>query len=163
MHRYTPKPNRLPAVILSAVCFLAAFSLFVPYSADETFLVFIKGVSTGIFLIGFVILDRYAFTSFSYSIEANDSIPGRLDFVVSSVRYGRIRTVCRVSAFDVTDIVKYDKNRKAEKGVKKYNYCPDLAGENRYILFLDDDGDAEILFCPDEKTVNIIKNIINSK
>ena len=163
MYRYTPKPNRLPAVLLAAVCFLAAFALFVPYAAEDAVLIFLRGVGTGIFLIGFVLLDRYAFTTFSYSLEANDSVPGRMDFVVSSVRYGRIRTVCRVSVSDVTDIVKYDKKRKSAAGVKKYNYCPDRVGNNRYVLSLDDDGPAEIRFSPDEKTVNIIKNIINRK
>jgi len=163
MYRYTPKPNRLPAFFLAAVCLFTAFALFVPYDIGDGLSVFLKGIGTGAFLIGFVLLDRYAFTTFSYSLEANDSVPGRMDFVVSSVRYGRIRTVCRVSVSDVTDIVKYDKKRKSAAGVKKYNYCPDMVGNNRYVLSLDDDGPAEIRFSPDEKAENIIKNIINRK
>ena len=143
--------------------FLTAFALFVPYSAEDWLLVFLRGIGTGAFLAGFVIIDRFAFTSFSYSIEANDSVPGGLDFVVTSVRYGRIRTVCRVSASDLTDIFKYDKKAKAEKGIRKYNYCPDLARNNMYVLTVDDGSLAEIRFSPDEETVNIIKNIINRK
>jgi len=153
----------MPAFLIAAVCFFTSLALFVPYVAETWFLIFLRGIGTGLFLVGFVTLDRYAFTSFSYSLEADDSIPGRLDFVVRSVRYGRIRTVCRVSAVDVTDIVKYDEIAKREKGLKKYNYCPDITGKNRYVLLLDDDGDAEICFCPDERMVNIIKNIINRK
>ena len=163
MHSYTPKQNRRAAFFISAVCFFASFALFVPYPFEDWLLVFLRGIGTGAFLAGFVIIDRFAFTSFSYSIEANDSVPGGLDFVVTSVRYGRIRTVCRVSASDLTDIFKYDKKAKAEKGIRKYNYCPDLARNNMYVLTVDDGSLAEIRFSPDEETVNIIKNIINRK
>jgi len=159
MYRYTPKHDRRPALLLTAVFFITALSLFVPFDTDAGTLVFLRGIGTGAFIIGFIIADRFALTAFSYEIDETDY---GYEFTVISVRYGRIRTVCRLSDGMIKDIYKYERKKARGEKIKKYNYCPELMGKNRYAIRVDDGKEAIVLISPDENTVNIIKNIINN-
>ena len=161
MYKYTPKPDRRPALLLSATLFIAALALFVPYNTDaaET-LIFLRGMGTCAFVLGFIIADRFVFTLYSYAIDASDS---GYEFTVHSVRYGRIRTVCRVTDEMIKDIYRYEAKRARAEKIRKYNYCPEMSKKNRYSLYVDDGKAAFIFISPDETTVNIIKNIINRK
>lgn len=163
MYTHSPKPNRAPGIISAAICFFAAFALFVPFPVGDAVLMFMRGIGLWLFFGGYAIADRFVFTSFSYYLEENEDVPGQCDFTVVAVKYKKRRVVCRISVDQIIEIKEKKRGDKRPRGVKKYNYCPDLAGKNRYILHVEDDDEAFISFSPDETMVNIIKNIIKHK
>jgi hypothetical protein len=124
---------------------------------------------------------RLLATGYVYSVFRDAG--GNADLVITELRFGRSRQVCRVRIYDIREIKIYDpasvtaaarsEGKKRIKRIKRprpdlkkngvskvYNYCVDILPA-RYCLILISEGEmAYIKFSPDDNLINIIKRLI---
>ena len=157
MYIYTPKNDRRVAITASAACFSSAILLFMPNSLDPSLSTLLRCLGIWLFVCGFLVLERYVLTVFTYTLK--DCHDG-LELTITETRLKKQRTVGRVMSGSFVSLTEKIKHTP-RKGVRRYNYCPDPFGSDRYVLLIEDgDGISEVTFRPDGKIVQIINAVI---
>ena len=159
MYEYSPTPNRAPGLILGIIFFVSAVVLILPFQSDRLLASLLLGVGILFLMASCQVIERFVLTDYIYGIERTDR---GTDFTVTAVRFKKNRTVCRVSAYDVSEIMMTSQHKRL-KGVKYYNYCPDMLGKSRYFIRVSGDEDAMIKFVPDQRLINILTAFINEE
>lgn len=161
MYEYTPEGNKKVGLTVTAVCFLSTAILFMPNTLDLWVSTLLRSVGLWLFLCGFLVLERFVLTAFHYRIEFTGD--GVFDLVITESRLKKQRTVCRVSSKDFISVKRVEKGTKTrEKGVRRYNYRPDLVSKERFLLTLNDgDGRATVDFSPDKQILKFINGALN--
>ena len=157
MYEYSPTPNRTPGLILGVIFFVSAVVLILPFQSDRLLASLLIGVGILFLMASCQVIERFVLTDYIYGIERTDR---GTDFTVTAVRFKENRTVCRVSVRDISEIMMTSQHKRL-KGLKYYNYCPDLIGKNRYFIRLSGDEEAMIKFLPDQRLINILTAFIN--
>ncbi len=159
MYEYSPKPNRIPGLTLGLIFFISSVVLILPFQSDRLLASLLLGIGILFLMASCQIIERFVLTDYIYSIERTDS---GIDFTVTSVRFRKNKTVCRVSVYQISEIMLTSKHNHV-KGLKYHNYCPDLISKNRYFMRLSGDEEAVIKFSPDSNIMNILSSLINQK
>lgn len=100
---------------------------------------------------------RYLFTRYLYRLCPYED--GNTDIEVYAYRGGaRMQLVCRVGLEEITATAPLtEANRKPPKQLRRYNYAPDIRPTEALVLSItNQDGDCEVLLCPDEHLTRIL-------
>ena len=175
-YSYSPKADLKKSVILISMC-LITFALFGASSVDGE-LVFapIMGAVSSVFLfltIAFSV--RLLGTRYAYRVVIDSRGDGDLVIYELHGYFGkysntkRTRTVCRVSLYDIREVISLEKSKEGKKKIRAtkkrirkekaalYNYCTDIFSEKYSIIkIVDDDDIFYIRFSPDEKMLGLI-------
>lgn len=158
MYDYFPPRKNLIARLLVLLFIGLAIASFVasafipsPYKAI--------GQALGLlFLVPMIqIVTRYVIMRYLYRIAPYED--GNVDLEIYAYRGGnKMQLVCRVGLEEITATAPLtEENRTPAKGMRRYNYCPDIRPEEALILSITNaDGDCEIILCPDEKMTEIL-------
>ncbi len=157
MYEYSPKPNRTPGLTLGLIFFVSAVALILPFQSDRLLASLLIGIGILFLIASCSVIERFVLTDYIYAIERADT---GTDFTVTAVRFRRKITVCRVSVYDISTLVLTSQHERV-KGLKHYNYCPDLISKNRYFIRLSGDEEAVIKFSPDRTMINILTGFIS--
>lgn len=175
-YSYSPKADLKKSVILISMC-LVTFALFGASSVDKD-LVFapIMGAVSSVFLflaVAFAV--RLLGTRYAYRVVIDSR--GEGDLVIYELRgyFGkysntkRTKTVCRVSLYDIREVISLEKSKKGKKELRAtkkrirkekaalYNYCTDIFLTKYTILRIADGDEAfYVRFSPDEKMLAFI-------
>ena len=101
---------------------------------------------------------RYLATRYLYRIRTYED--GDTDLEVFAYRGGnKMQLVCRVGLTEITATAPLGKeNRRAPKGIKRYNYAPDLWPDAATVLSVSNaDGACEVLLCPDAQIAALLE------
>ena len=76
-----------------------------------------------------------------------------------------MQLVARIGLDEITAVTPLcAANRRAPKGMRRYNYAPDIRPSHATVLSLTNgDGDCELLLCPDETLLNALNSAVKSK
>ena len=166
-----PKQDKLKSGILVSGCVAAAIGMLAVSEVEFFLSPYFKAGAAVWVLIGALFALRLLSTGYVYSIF-RDVNGGKFDLVINEIRVGRSKTVCRVSLFDIKEILDYDSARKGPRGKRRkekrqkrphakgktYNYCVDILPSNYCLLRISGAENAYIKFSPDETMLEIIKN-----
>lgn len=158
MYDYFPPRKNLIARLLvllfiglAVASFVASTFIPSPYKAI--------GQALGLlFLVPMIqIVTRYVITRYLYRIAPYED--GNADLEIYAYRGGnKMQLVCRVGLEEITATAPLTtENRTPAKGMRRYNYCPDIRPTEALILSITNaDGDCEIILCPDERMTRIL-------
>lgn len=93
---------------------------------------------------------RYLILQHLYRLRERED--GSADLEIYTYRGGaRMQLVCRVGLSEITAAAPLTaENRRAPKGIRRYNYHPDMKASSGLVLSITNgDGDCEILLAPD--------------
>ena len=159
MYEYSPKPNRAPGLALGLIFFISAVALILPFQSDVLIASLLLGIGILFLMAACQVIERFVLTDYIYGIERTDA---DIDFTVTAVRFGKNRTVCRISVYDISELMLIGKHKRI-KGLKYYNYCPDLIGKDRCFIRVSGDEEALIKFSPDRKMIGILSTYTEKK
>ena len=159
MYECSPKPNRTPGLALGLIFFVSAVALIFPFRSARLLSSLLFGIGLLFLMMSCSVIERFVLTDYIYGIERTDA---GVDFTVTAVRFGKNRTVCRISVYDISELVLTSKH-KFKGRLKHYNYCPDLIGKSRYFIRISGDEEAIIKFSPDRTMIEILSGYINKK
>lgn len=169
-YSYSPKCDKAKSGILVSGCFAAAIGMLAVSETGWILAPIFKLGSTAWALLGILFACRLLGTGYVYSIFRN-SISGELELLVSERHLGKSKIVCRISLFDVKDMLVYDASEKDHKKRTKrprpdrkrygriptYNYCVDVFPQKYCLLLVSSLETSYIKFSPDERMLDIIK------
>lgn len=173
MYRYSPEHKNHLALWLSAalsILFVPAWLL--PIADIEMLKPFLPSIRIGGLLAlsaGVYLAVCHFFIKYLYELETDPQNDGELLLTITQIRGRRRMTVCRIGTADIERFEKLQRRRRRQKGnkprgAKIYNYCIDLHPDAHIIVLRDDaecrevESTEAILFMPNEKMANLIKN-----
>jgi hypothetical protein len=159
MYEYSPRSNRAPGLALGLILFISAVILILPFQKDLHIATLLLGIGFLCLIASCSIIERFVLTDYIYAIESTEN---GADFTVTAKRFGKRMTVCRISVYQISEIVLTSQHIRRDK-LKRYNYCPDLIGKNRYFMRVSDDREVLIRFSPDKALVDLLNGYINAK
>ena len=157
MYEYRPPRRNHKAhimvllLLLLAGCFFAVSGIVPRYPAIPQTL--------GLFLLVPVVQLVARYMAVQYLYRLHEMEDGSTDLEVFSYRGGaQMQLICRVALFEITATAPLTpETRRPKKGLKRYGFSPDLAPERGLVLSVtNEDGDCEILLCPDEAMERIL-------
>lgn len=104
------------------------------------------------------LIARYLATRHLYRIRACED--GSTDLEVYLYRGGdKMQLVCRVGLTEITAVTPLGaQNKRPPKGIKRYNYAPDLRPAEALVLSVSNaDGECEVLLCPDARMAALLE------
>ena len=157
MYEYKPvRTNSIAKLLIIAFLLLALLS-FAVSAIVPGYAVIPQTVGLILLVPMIQIMTRFVTTRYLYRVQAYGD--GNADFEVYSYRGGaRMQLVCRVGLEEITAIEPLTPaNRKAIKGLRRYNYSPDIRPKNGMILSVTNaDGDCQVLICPDDRMTALL-------
>ena len=172
-----PKQDKIRSGILVSGCVAAAIGMLAVSEVEFFLSPYFRWGAIVWVLVGALFAFRLLSTGYVYSVFRNVN-SGKLDLVINEIRFGSSRTVCRVSLFDIKEVLEYDSCRKEPRGKRKkekrqrrvrpnrkkygkgrcYNYCVDILPSNYCLIRISGEETAYIKFSPDEIMTRIIKS-----
>lgn len=157
---YTPEPNRKTGLAISFSFFLPSMILLAVRTDVPFYRSVLFAASIFLFTVGACIFFRFVMTRFTYRVESNY---GGEDLVIFCVTGKKSRTVLRVSFDSFISVCetkdKRTRKKNEKKKTRKYFYCSDIFGKDRYFLYLYDSGErCRIKFCPDATIRRLISD-----
>ena len=148
------KPTRknVRAKTLASGLLLLSVTAFAASSLLSVYKVLLQGVGLLLLIPLIQITARYLVLQYLYRVRARDD--GGADLEVFTYRGGaRMQLVCRVGLDEIVRVAPYDAaDKKPPRGVRRYNYHPDMAPREGLLLFVENgDGKCEILLAHDER------------
>lgn len=104
------------------------------------------------------IMTRFVIMRYLYRIAPYED--GNVDLEIYAYRGGsKMQLVCRIGLEEITAATPLtEANRKPPKGMRRYNYCPDIRPTEALVLSITNtDGDCEVVLSPDEKMTAILQ------
>lgn len=157
MYDYRPPRKNHTAHLVVLWLFLFSAACFVASGFLPKFPLLLQ--VTGILLLipTIQLIARYLATQYLYRLRSYED--GNTDLEVYTYRGGdKMQLVCRIGLEEITAAAPLTKqNRRAPKGMRRYNYSPDMYPPRALVLSVTNaDGDCEILLCPDERMQEIL-------
>lgn len=176
-YSYAPKGDRVKSLLLVSGCMAAAIGMLAVSETGGILAPYFKMGCAAWVLLALLFAARLLSTGYVYSV-LRDANGGAADLVVTEVRLGKSKQVCRVSLFDIKEMKIYDpaaekerarregkkrikrikRPRPNRKGARAYNYCVDVLPA-RYCLIFVAEG-AYVKFSPDDRLIGIIKRYL---
>ena len=157
MYDYRPPRSNYNAHLVVLWLFLLSAASFISSAFVPKFPALLQSLGLLLLVPAIQLIARYMAVSYLYRLHTLED--GTTDLEVFSYRGGdKMQLVCRVGLYEITGTAALGKeNRRAPKGVHRYNYSPDLSPKDALVLSVTNgDGDCEILLCPDEKLQEIL-------
>ena len=156
---YDYKPTRTNAKAKTAVilCLAAAVIAFVGSGLVPKYPSILQCVGLCLLVPVIQLTARYLILQHLYRLRERED--GSVDLEIFTYRGGsRMQLVCRVGLSEITKAASLTtENSSAPKGIRRYNYHPDLKPESGLVLSITNgDGDCEILLSPDEYLTQIL-------
>lgn len=170
-----PTCDRVKSGVLVSGCVAAAIGMLAVSEVGGVLSPYFKAGATAWVLVGTLFALRLLSTGYVYAIF-RDAYSSKLDLVISEIKLGKSKAVCRISLYDIKEILEYDSSRKVQRGKrnkfkrqkrvrpdrkngegKYYNYCQDILPTKYCILRVSGSETAYIKFSPDETMLSIIK------
>lgn len=152
MYEYRPPRQNVIARVLVLGLLLLAIAFFILSAQLPQLAVPFQALGLLLLLPIIQIVTRYLATRYLYRLVPYES--GEVDFEVYAYRGGsRMQLVCRVGLDEITATAPLsDANRRAPRGMRRYNYAPDIRPQSAVVLSITNgDGDCEVLISPDER------------
>ena len=175
-YSYSPERDRVKSLILVSGCLAAAIGMLAVSETGGILSVFFRAGAAVWVLLALLFAARLLATGYVYSI-LRDPDSGEADLLITELRFGKPRQVCRVSLFDIKEMKIYDpaaekekarregkkrikriKRPRPDKRARAYNYCTDVL-PTKYCLIYVSEG-AYVKFSPDERMRGIIEKYI---
>ena len=157
MYDYQPhRQNAIAALLALALLALAAVS-FVVAALVPAFATIPQAVGLLLLVPMIQIVTRYLVTRYLYRIRPYED--GNVDLEVYAYRGGaRMQLICRVGLEEITATAPLTAaNRKPPEGIRRYNYARDIRPKEALVLSItNEDGDCQILLCPDARLTEIL-------
>ena len=150
MYDHRPIRTNANAKIAVLVCLAAAVIAFVGGSTVPKYPAILQCIGLCLLVPVIQITARYLILQYLYRLRTYDD--GSADLEIYTYRGGaRMQLVCRVGLAEITAAVPLtSENCRAPKGMRRYNYHPDLKPAEGLVLSITNgDGDCEILLAPD--------------
>ena len=161
MYDYIPVRKGILARLLALFLFLLTVGLLILSTQLDKAAPFVQSAALLLLLPTVQIVTRFIIIRYLYRIAPYES--GEVDFEIYSYRGGnKMQLICRVGLEEVTAVTPLgDENRKPQKGVPRYNYCPDMKPQNAFVLSVTNaDGRCEVLLQPDDKLLEIFRSAV---
>ena len=158
MYDYRPLRKSYAAHLVVLLLFLLSAASFISSAFVPKFPALLQSLGLLLLVPAIQLIARYMAVSYLYRLHTLED--GTTDLEVFSYRGGdKMQLVCRVGLYEITATAALGKeNRRAKKGVHRYNYSPDLSPKDALVLCVTNgDGDCEILLCPDERMREILE------
>ncbi len=157
MYDYRPQRSNYTAHLVVLWLFLLSAASFISSAFVPKFPALLQSLGLLLLVPAIQLIARYMAVSYLYRLHTLED--GTTDLEVFSYRGGdKMQLVCRVGLYEITGTAAFCKeNRRAPKGLHRYNYSPDLSPKAALVLSVTNgDGDCEILLCPDERMREIL-------
>lgn len=173
-----PECDKVKSGMLVSGCVAAAIGMLAVSEFGGMLAPYFKIGATVFVLVGILFAARLLATGYVYAIF-KDAQSGQLDLVINEKRLGKSKIVCRISLYDIKEILEYDSSKKVPRGKRKklkrqrrvrpcrkkngtgrcYNYCQDILPSKYCVLRVSGGESAYIKFSPDETMLRLIKTI----
>ena len=157
MYDYKPRRTNAKAKVAVLLCLCAAVIAFVGGGLAPKYPSVLQCIGLCLLVPVIQITARYLVLQYLYRLRQRED--GDADLEIYTYRGGsRMQLVCRVGLSEITATASLTVgNKQAPKGVRRYNYHPDLAPARGLVLSVTNgDGDCEILLAPDEYLTKIL-------
>ena len=157
MYDYRPQRTNAKAKIAVLLCLAASVIAFVGGGMVPKYPSILQCLGLCLLVPVIQITARYLVLQSLYRVREHEE--GDVDLEIYTYRGGsRMQLVCRVGLSEITASASLSaQNKSAPKGVRRYNYHPDLAPETGLVLSVTNgDGACEILISPDEHLTKIL-------
>ncbi len=161
MYEVQPKKtNNLAANLSLVLIFGGILAMYFSSLPSIPFRPVMQTVSLLIIAFAIMLLGRYVFKSFSYSIV--DTEGDGLDFTVTELKRRSRITLTRVSLSGISEIIPLKSDAKEimakkKKGRKSFNYCVDLCPKESYLILCEECGEKyAIRISADEKLITLL-------
>ena len=164
MYEYRPPRQNVIARVLALGLFLLTVICFILSAQLSQWAILFQSSGLLLLLPVIQIVTRYLVLRHLYRLVPYES--GEVDLEVYTWRGGdRMQLVARIGLDEITAVTPLcAANRRAPKGMRRYNYAPDIRPSHATVLSLTNgDGDCELLLCPDETLLNALKSAVKSK
>ena len=164
MYEYRPPRQNVIARVLALGLFLLTVICFILSAQLPQWAILFQSSGLLLLLPVIQIVTRYLVLRHLYRLVPYES--GEVDLEVYTWRGGdRMQLVARIGLDEFTSVTPLcAANRRAPKGMRRYNYAPDIRPSHATVLSLTNgDGDCELLLCPDETLLNALKSAVKSK
>lgn len=164
MYEYRPPRQNVIARVLALGLFLLTVICFILSAQLPQWAILFQSSGLLLLLPVIQIVTRYLVLRHLYRLVPYES--GEVDLEVYTWRGGdRMQLVARIGLDEITAVTPLSAaNRRAPKGMRRYNYAPDIRPSHATVLSLTNgDGDCELLLCPDETLLNALKSAVKSK
>lgn len=180
-HSYSPKCDKVKSGVLVSGCIAAAIGMLAVSEIGGILAPYFKAGASVWLVLGALFAVRLLGTGYIYSI-LRDPDSSEIDLAINELHLGKSKTVCRVSLFDVKELLVYDPfskdlpahkskcragrrsrprpNRKKYGDAKLYNYCVDVFPTKYCLIRISEGRGAYVRFMPDDFIVEVIKNHI---
>ena len=169
-YTYVPVCDKIKSGVLVSGCVAAAIGMLGVSEIDFFLSPYFKAGAVAWVLVGVLFAVRLLTTGYAYSIF-RDETSGARDLVISEIRFGVSKAVCRVSLFDIKEMLEYDStsrvpSKRHKKGKRPqrprakgrcYNYCVDVLPQSYCLIHISGAEDAYVKFSPDGRMTEIIK------
>ncbi|MBO5327044.1 MAG: hypothetical protein J6A84_02860 [Clostridia bacterium] len=158
MYDYQPPRQNAIARLLTVALFAISAACFVLSSFLPKLAVIPQAVGLVLLVPAIQLTTRYVVTRYLYRLCPYED--GNVDLEIYAYRGGaRMQLVCRIGLEEITAAAPLSaENAKPPKGLRRYNYCPDMRPQSATVLSITNrDGDCEIIFCPDEKLTALLQ------
>lgn len=157
MYDYKPQRTNAKAKVAVLFCLAAAVVAFVGGSMVPKYPSILQCLGLCLLVPVIQITARYLVLQYLYRLREHGE--GDVDLEIYTYRGGsRMQLVCRVGLSEITSAASLTaQNKEAPKGVRRYNYHPDMAPAEGLVLSVTNgDGACEILISPDEYLAKIL-------
>ncbi len=157
MYDYRPQRTNAKAKTAVLLCLAAAIIAFVGGGMVPKYPSILQCLGLCLLVPVIQITARYLVLQYLYRLREHED--GGVDLEIYTYRGGsRMQLVCRVGLSEITGAASLSaQNKSAPKGVRRYNYHPDLAPNTGLVLSVTNgDGACEILISPDEYLTKIL-------
>ena len=164
MYEYRPPRKNITARLLVLGLLLLAVAFFILSAQLPQLSLPFQALGILLLLPIIQLVTRYLVLRHLYRIVPYES--GEVDLEVYTYRGGdRMQLVCRVGLEEITAIAPLSAaNRRAPRGMRRYNYAPDLRPQEATVLSITNgDGDCEVLLCPDERILHVLQSAVEGR
>ena len=157
MYDYRPNRQNYKAHFAVLSLILCAVALFVGSVFAPVFPVILQALSLILLVPAIQLIARYLAVQYLYRLREYED--GNVDLEIYTYRGGtKMQLVCRIGLEEITAAHPLSKqNRRAPKGMRRFQYCPDLAPEQAMVLSITNtDGDCELLLSPNQRLTEVL-------
>lgn len=160
MYDYRPQRQNYMAHLTVLWLFLCSAGCFIASGFVPKLPAILQAVGVLLLVPAIQLIARYMATQYLYRLRSYED--GKRDLEVYSYRGGdKMQLICRVGLEEITAAKPLStENRRAPKGIKRYNYSPDMCPAKALVLSVtNEDGDCEVMLCPDQHMSEILQAV----